>query len=212
MRYPIKLVMPAFLAASLLAFSAPLFAETVEYTVDPDHTQVRFSWDHLGFSRPSAQFDEVSGSLRWDADQPTASSVEMTMPVASINSHVPLLDDKFVSEEFFDAEQFPIITFKSTRIERADATDHFKVHGKLTAHGVTRPVVLDAELRKAAPHPMMKAPALGFSAVTSFDRSEFGVDKFVPMVSDRVRIDITVEAIEAKGYAKAIESRAESSE
>jgi polyisoprenoid-binding protein YceI len=184
--------------------SAPTLAAGAAYTLDPGHTQVEFHWNHVGFSHPGAGFNEISGKLIWNTADPSTSSVTVDIPVASIDSHVPALDQKLKSAEFFDAAKFPKITFVSTKVERTEVPGKWKVTGNLTLHGVTKPVVLETTLNKAGTYPMLKIPALGFDATTRFKRSDFGVSVGVPMVGDEIEVRITVEALEAEGYARAM--------
>jgi polyisoprenoid-binding protein YceI len=190
------------LAATLALAAAPAFAAT--YTLDPGHTQVVFTWNHFGYSNPSGQFGKVEGTLEFDAANPTRSSVQVTIPLASVNSNVPKLDEHLQSAEFFDAAKYPEATFRSTRVENGSSKGRLKVTGDLTLHGVTRPVVLDVSVNKVGEHPMRKAQAAGFDATATIKRSEFGITKYVPMVSDDIRLHITSEAIDAKAYAEGL--------
>lgn len=194
-----KFLISAFFA-SLLAI--PAYATGARYALDPNHTQVHFSWNHLGFSNPGADFDTVKGTLIWDATDPTQSSVTVHIPVASVHTQVPLLDKNLMSSEFFDVAKYPMITFKSTRVERTGKSNKFRVIGDLTVHGITQSVVLDTTLNKAGQQPLLKAPAVGFDAVTTIKRSAFGLNAYVPMVSDEVSIHMTVEAVEPKALAR----------
>lgn len=184
---------------SLLAAGTASFAAPVRYTLDPAHTQVLFSWDHLGYSHPSGQFDRVEGTLVYDADHPSESSVRVSIPVSSLHTHVPALDKQLLGPMYLDAGKFPSITFVSSRVE-AEGAARFKVEGRLTVHGVTRPVTLDVTLNKTGKYPMIEAPALGFGATATFDRSAFGVGYGVPMVGDALQVTITAEAIESHAY------------
>jgi polyisoprenoid-binding protein YceI len=184
-----------------------VFAGT--YTLDPGHTQVIFSWNHFGYSNPSAQFTKVDGTLEFDEASPTKSSVSVTIPISSVDSHVAKLDEHLQSNEFFDAAQYPDATFKSTKVESA-GKGKLKVIGDLTLHGVTKPVVLDVTINKVGEHPMRKAQAAGFDATTTIKRSEFGLTKYVPMVSDDIKVRITSEAIDAKAYAESLKPAAKS--
>ena len=179
-------------ALSLAVFGAS--AAEVAYTIDPTHTVVLATWNHMGYSNPSANFGDASGTIVYDAEAPENSSVEVVLPMSGIDSFVPKLDEHLKSADFFDAEQFPQATFKSTSV-RATGEGRLEVAGNLELHGVTRPVVLDVTLNKAAPHPMMNnTPTIGFDASTTIKRSEFGIDKYVPMVSDEIALRITTEA------------------
>jgi len=193
--------------ASALALAAPAaFAAT--YTLDPGHTQVVFSWNHFGYSNPTAQFGKIDGTLEFDAANPTKSSVKVTIPLASVNSNVDKLNEHLGSPDFFDAAKFPDAVFKSTKVEKGASESQLKVTGDLTLHGVTKPVVLDVTINKVGEHPMRKAPAAGFDATTTLKRTEFGVGKYAPMVSDDIRIHITSEAIDAKAYAESLKPKA----
>ena len=190
------------LAAAFALASAPVFAGT--YTLDPTHTQVVFSWNHFGYSNPTAQFGKVEGTLNFDEANPTKASVEVKIPLASVNSNVPKLDEHLQKDEFFDSAKYPDATFKSTKVEKGAGKNKLKVIGDLTLHGVTKPVVLDVTVNKVGEHPMRKAPAAGFEASTTVKRSDFGISKYVPMVSDEIKIHITSEAIDAKAYADSL--------
>ena len=189
------------LVAALALASAPVFAAT--YTLDPGHTQTVFSWNHFGYSNPTAQFGKVEGTLDFDQANPTKASVQVTIDLTSVNSNVPKLDEHLQAADFFDAAKYPQATFTSTKVEKGGSSDKLKVTGNLTLHGVTKPVVLDVTINKVADHPMWKAPVAGFDASTTIKRTEFGIDKYAPMVSDDIKIHITTEGIEAKAYAEA---------
>lgn len=182
---------------SLITLSAFAAAESVNYKIDPTHTATVFTWNHLGFSTPSANFTDIQGNIQVDNTHPEKSSVSVTIPVKSINTNVAVLDTKLQAAEWFDAVKYPNITFKSTKIETRDKKN-FKILGNLTVKGVTKPVVLTAKLNNQAEHPMLKVPAVGFNATTIIKRSEFGIADFVPAVSDNIDIQITTEAIVVK--------------
>ena len=182
-------------AALLLAGNA--FAAPVSYKIDANHTDVIAEWNHFGFSHPTARFGQVDGVIVYDAAHVGQSSVKVTIPLSGINSGVAKLDEHLRSSDFFDAEQFPTITFNSTRTEAA-GDNKLRVAGDLTVHGVTRPVVLDVTLNKAGEHPNGKRAAIGFDASTTIKRSDFGIDKYVPNVSDEITIRITTEAMVPK--------------
>ncbi len=177
--------------------SSVTFAAPVDYKIDPTHTATVFSWNHFGFSTPSANFTDIQGVIKVDNAKPANSSVEVTIPLSSVNTNVPALDKEFQEEAWFNAAKYPNITFKSTKVETKDKK-HFKITGDLTVKGVTKPVVLDAVLNKQGEHPMAKVPAIGFNATTSFNRSAFGIGNYVPNVGDKITVNITTEATAAK--------------
>jgi polyisoprenoid-binding protein YceI len=197
---------PAAALAAALLLPAAAHAATVAYTLDPGHTQVQFHWSHLQFSHPGANFDRVAGRLDWDAEDITRSSVSVTMPVAGLHTHVDALDAELKTAPWFDAEKFPNVTFASTRVERTKDKRRFRITGNLTARGVTRVVVLDATLNHVGPYPMLEVPAVGFDATTRIKRSDFGLGNGVPMVGDELDVRITVEAMEAAPYEKAMKA------
>ncbi|KAF1701514.1 YceI family protein [Pseudoxanthomonas kaohsiungensis] len=181
-------------AAALLAFAAaPAFAAPVTYKIDPTHTTVLAQWNHFGFSNPSASFGNVQGTLVYDAADVARSSVEVTLPLSGLEGFSAKFNEHLRSADFFDAAKFPKATFKSTKVEAA-GEGKLKVTGDLTVKDITRPVVLDVTLNKAADHPMTKAPTIGFDATTTLSRTEFGVGNYAPAVSDEVELRITTEA------------------
>lgn len=186
----LKAITLGLAVASIATFS---IAKPVAYKIDPTHTATVFSWNHLGFSTPSANFTDIQGTINVDNEKPANSSVNVTIPVSSINSNVPALDKEFQQEGWFDAAKYPNITFKSTKLETKDKK-HFKITGDLTVKGITKPVVLDAVLNKRGIHPMSKLDTVGFNATTSFNRSAFGISNLVPNVGDKITVNITTEA------------------
>ena len=187
-----RLVLATLIAAA--SFSAQA---ADKYDIDPTHTQVQFTYNHLGFSNITGRFDEVGGEFLFDAADPTKSSVSITIPVSSISTGVDKLDEHLLKADFFDATQFPTATFKSTAVTAA-GEGKLAVAGDLTIHGVTRPVVLDVTINGIGEHPMRKLPAAGFDASAKIKRSDFGVGAYVPAVGDEVTLRITVEATKAK--------------
>lgn len=188
------------LASVLALVSAGAFAAPITYKLDPTHTDVLFTWNHLGFSNPTGHFGQIEGTLVYDEADPTRSSVEATLPLAGLDTHVAKLDEHLKKDEFLDAAKYPTITFKSTKVETA-GSGKLKVTGDLTLRGVTKPVVLDVKLNGAGPHPMKKVPAIGFDATATIKRSEFGIDAYVPNISDELKISITTEALGPKPAA-----------
>jgi polyisoprenoid-binding protein YceI len=192
----------AFAGALLTGLCAGSAAAADSYTMDPNHTQIRVGWNHFGFSNIEAAFSRFDAKLALDPQDWTQSSVEVTIPVDGVDTGVAKLDEHLKSPDFFDAAKFPNITFKSTKVEPA-GSGLLEVHGELTVHGVTKPVVLEVTINKVGTHPMAGGEAAGFDAKTVVKRSEFGVGKYAPNVSDEVTISITTEAHKAKPPADA---------
>lgn len=195
------MLLPAALLATT-SFSA--LADSQEYALDPGHTQVRVSWDHLGFSRPGASFDVTEGRLVWNDEDPSQSSVKVTLAAGSAYTQVRELDEMF-RDDYFKVSDHPEITFESTAVTQRGDSNRFDVEGELTIVGQTHPVTLEATLNQAGEHPMLQAPAIGFDATTTIERSKYGLDAFVPYISDEVEITITVEAVEPAALAAAAE-------
>lgn len=187
---------PLFAAALALA-STVAFAAPLTYKIDANHTDVVASWSHFGFSNPIAHFGKVDGSITYDPANVGASKVEVTIPLSGLNSHVGDFDDHLRSADFFDAEKFPTITFKSTSVKAA-GKGKLKVTGDLTIKGTTKPVVLDVTINKTGVQPLAKREAAGFSATATVKRTDFGLGLYAPNVSDQVKLSITTEAIVPK--------------
>lgn len=178
--------------AGLLGTAISVQAAPVTYKLDPSHTMVLFSWNHFGYSNPTADLGLGEGTVVFDEQHPANARVEVTLPLAKLDTHVAALDEHLKKPDFLDAGKYPVVTFKSTTVQPLGG-NKFKVTGNLTVHGVTKPVVLDATLNKIGPHPMSKAQSIGFDATTSIKRSDFGVGAYVPNVSDEIAIRITTE-------------------
>ena len=185
------------LVAALFAFAGSAFAAPVTYKIDPNHTNVLASWSHFGFSNPSLNFGQADGTIVYDADKVSASSVQVTLPLTGLSALADQFYEHLTSADWFDAAKYPAATFKSTKVESA-GEGKLKVTGDLTVKGVTKPVVLDVKLNKAGVQPLAKREAIGFDATTTVKRSEFGLGNYVPNVSDEVLLRITTEAIVPK--------------
>lgn len=181
------------LTLTLASVASLSMAKPVTYTIDPTHTATVFTWNHFGFSTPSGNFSDIQGNIVVDNVKPANSSVNVAIPLSSLNTNVGALDEHLKGADFFDAAKYPTITFKSTKVQ-AISKNKYKITGNLTIKDVTKPVVLDAILNKQGQHPMAKVPAIGFNATTSFDRSAFGVGAYVPNVGDKITVNITTEA------------------
>ena len=187
--------------------AAPIQAVSGTYAIDPAHTMVVAQWNHLGFSNPSLNFANVEGSIVYNAEDPSASSVQVTLPLAGITSYTAKFNEHLSSADFFDVAQFPQATFKSTSVT-ANGGNKFTVVGDLTIKNTTKPVTLDVTLNGAGPHPMIKKQAIGFDATTQLKRSDFGLDMAAPAVSDEVSLRITTEGTIADAVAPAADAPA----
>ena len=191
-----------------LAFCAtPALATT--YTLEPDYTQVVFSWDHLGFSHPTAQIAQGSGTLEFDPMQPTMASLQVTLPLASLMTGVHGLDEHLKSEDFFHVARYPLASFISTHVAKGQGDDRLEVTGNLTLHAVTRPVTLAVRILKVGSNPRTAVATVGFAASGRIRRSEFGLGAFVPQVGDEISLQIACQGAESKGYAAFLKAQEE---
>lgn len=183
------------LAMSVLGLASSLvLAEP--YVFDASHTRIGYSVDHMGLSEMHGAFRKFEGSLQFDAKDLAASSVDVSIDVASIDTGIAKLDEHLRAADFFDVAQFAKMHFKSSKVEPTGAST-FKLHGDLTLHGVTKPVVLDVSMRTLDSHPMLKVPAAGFLATTKINRSDFGITTYPGAIGEQVTIRIDTETRQA---------------
>jgi polyisoprenoid-binding protein YceI len=181
-------------AASAMLVAGAAHAEPKAYTFDTGHSQVVFSYQHLGFSTTSGMFSGITGTINFDQASPAASSVEVEIPLASLMTGDKARDKHFSSADFFGGEgKAPNATFKSTSIE-VTGDKAARITGDFTLNGVTKSVVLDTVLNQQGQHPMENKPWIGLDATTTLKRSDYNMGMFAPAVSDEVAVKISVEA------------------
>ncbi|MGC1429510.1 MAG: YceI family protein [Albidovulum sp.] len=190
--------MKTLLLAGLIGASvSQAFAAPETYTLDPSHSQIVFSYSHLGFSTTYGMFSGFDGTIMFDAEEPVNSSVSVSFPVQTMLTGWQERFDHFMSPEFFDATEDEMVTFTSTSIEVTGETTAM-ITGDLTLNGVTKSVVLDAVLNQAGQNPMIEKPWLGFDATATLVRSDFNLGLFAPFVGDEVPLVISIEAGKAE--------------
>jgi polyisoprenoid-binding protein YceI len=173
---------------------------TTNWKLDPTHSGVHFSVRHLMVSKVRGAFKKYDVDLAFDPKDPASAKVEVRVDVASIDTHEEKRDAHLRSADFFDAEKFPTMTFKSSRVE-VDGAD-YKLHGDLTLHGVTKPLVLAVEFLGEAKDPWGNAKA-GFSAQGSLSRKDFdlhwnqALETGGVLVGDKVEISIDLEVLKS---------------
>lgn len=180
----------ALLLIVVLMLPTAVFADL--YTLDPTHTYPNFSISHLGFSTMHGRFDRTMGKLEMDQEKGVG-YVEIVIDVASINTGMKKRDDHLRSPDFFNAMEFPEITFKSTKVmfEGKGAI----VTGDLTIMGVTKSVSLDVKSINCGVHPFNKKDVCGFDATAKIKRSDFGLKYGLPAIGDEVNLIFEIEAI-----------------
>jgi polyisoprenoid-binding protein YceI len=167
------------------------------WKIDPGHSDVAFTVRHLMVSKVRGHFTRFEGELVL-APNPLDSTVTATIDLASIDTNNPQRDDDLRSANFFEIDQYPTMTYRSTRVRHGE--DGFDVDGELTLHGVTRPVTLALDVNGFTPDPYGNTRA-GFSATTEINRGDFGVSFNIPLdgggavIGDKIQVFIEIEAV-----------------
>lgn len=163
------------------------------YTIDSRHTFPSFEISHLGFSIQRGRFDRTTGKVRLDPEAGTG-SIDVVVDTASINTGLAELEDHLRGEDFFDAAHYPKISFSSKEL-KFKGDELVAADGFLTLHGITKPVSLTIDHFHCGINMISLKHVCGANATASIKRSDFGVDKYVPMLADDVKIIIQVEAV-----------------
>jgi polyisoprenoid-binding protein YceI len=169
------------------------------WNIDPSHSAIAFSVRHMVVSKTRGRFNKWSGQLRFDAGNPSASSVEVDIDPASLDTGDTQRDAHLRSPDFFDVEKYPTASFRSTRVEVA-GEGRYRVTGNLTVHGITQPVLLDVTYEGSGKDPWGGERA-GFSATTTIDRKHFGLEwnKALEtgglLVGEKVELNLEIEAV-----------------
>lgn len=189
-RSRILVLLAAFLASSASA------QESLDkkWQIDNNHSAAQFAVKHLGLSTVRGRFNKMNGTAQYDPANPAKTSIDVSIDAASIDTRIEMRDRDLRSAKWFDVEKFPVLTFKSKRVE-AGGAGRLKVTGDLTIKGTTREVVLDVD----TPTPPLKDPRgserVGTSATTRINRQDFGVGGTTPLASDDVAITIDIELV-----------------
>ena len=184
-------------AALFAAVASTAIAAPEAYVLDASHSQILFSYNHLGYSTTHGMFSGFDGEIAFDQEDPAASSVNISFPVMSMLTGWEQRFAHLMSGDFFGASEGDMITFASTGIA-VTGDNTAMITGDLTMNGVTKSVVLDATMNQTGTHPMAEKPWAGFDATTSVLRSDFNVGNFAPFVGDEVQIMISIEAMKAE--------------
>jgi polyisoprenoid-binding protein YceI len=185
--YGLALVLAAPLAAQATHDAA--LVQAGSYRTDPNHTLVQFDVNHFGFSEFFGVFPAATGTLTLDPKAIGKTKLDVSVPVARVSTTNATLDEELRSADWFDAAKYPSIRFVSSSVTRTGANTA-KIAGTVTMHGVSKPLVLDASFGGAGANPLSKAYTVGFKATGHLKRSDFGVSKYAPLVSDDVTLTI----------------------
>lgn len=201
-----------FAVLAVVGFGIAVSAQGAEFGFDKAHSHIGFTVKHI-LSKVSGEFKDYDGSFSFDPAKPESDKVDVTIQANSISTDNEMRDHHLQSADFFDAEKYPTLTFKSTNVVKGDGDNKYKVTGDLTIHGVTKSVVLDVDYLGADTMPMGKdgkavAKINGFSATTQIDRRDFGLtwNKALAsgnlMVSNNVDISIDVAGMDQASLDK----------
>jgi polyisoprenoid-binding protein YceI len=189
-------------AVLALAMCGALHAQAVHWKIDPLHSSAQFSVKHLMISTVRGQFGGVKGTIVYDPKNPTAATVEATIDCSTVNTGEPKRDADLKTAEFFDVKNYPVMKFKSKRVE-VEGSGKLKLTGDLTINAITREVVLDLDAPSAEIKDAQGRVKIGVSGVTKISRKEFGIT-YNPIletggvtVSDEVSIILEIELIKA---------------
>jgi len=177
------------------------------YGIDPSHTSVEFVGRHLMITKVRGRFPDVSGTITID-DDPALSHVEVVLEVATVDTGNADRDNHLRSADFFDAERYPTITFRSTNVKEGPAGT-WNVTGDLTVREITRPVTLEVDFDGASVSPLGDE-RIAFSAATEVDREAWGITWNVALetggvlVGKKVRIELNVQAVAGPGVSDAV--------
>ena len=187
---------PAFAALAMLVVASAAFAAPAKYAIDKTHTEVGFDVRHF-FTKVHGRFNDFQATILFDEKDPSKISVDASAVTASISTDNEKRDGHLRSADFFDAEKYPALTFKSTKVT-ANGKNKYKIAGDLTMRGVTTPVVFDAEFLGAGATGM--GTKAGFAATAVVNRKDFGInwnkalDNGGVMLGEEVTISLNIEA------------------
>lgn len=188
------------LAAAILAglgtsSLAPAARAAETYAVDPVHSSISFGISHAGISDIHGRFNDFSGMFVIDKDDPSKSTFALDIKVASVDTNNKLRDEHLRAPDYFNAKQFPTLSFKSTKVKATDAG--YEVTGDLTLHGVTKPVTLTLKGGHKVVE-FQKIPRIGVTSAVTIKRSEFGMKTELGALGDDVHIIVGLEAAKEK--------------
>ncbi len=181
-------------AALVLGWAALSGAAAAEYRLDPDHSFVHFEVLHFGTSTLRGRFGPLAGDVTLDAGAGRG-RVGLRIPIKSLNTGLPVLDSRLREPDLFAAEAYPEAYYVAQRFEFAAGTLR-AVHGEITLRGTSRPLALRALRFGCRPDAERAAKRCGGDFEAELRRSDFGMDFGLPLVADRVRLQIQVEALQ----------------
>lgn len=165
-----------------------------QYEIDVSHANITFEIAHLGISNYVGRFNDFTGTATFDPKNMEASAVEVTIKAASVDTNHEVLENELRGEQFLNTAKFPDITFTSSKLTLESPTTG-KLHGDVTLHGVTKPMVLDVTFDGGLKNPLTGKYTIGFSASGQLKRTDHGITSFIPVVGDDVTFRFNGEFI-----------------
>ena len=194
----IKTTTKALLISSALAFTTMASAALpTQWQLDNSHTRVGFSVEHMGFSTVMGHFSDVDGTVQFDLKNPNQTQLNFVIDTDSIDTAWAARDKHLKTDEFFNVEKYPTMSFKSTQVNFINP-QQAKVTGDFTLLGQTKPLTLNLTLKKIDNSPLTKEPVIGFRATGNIDRTAYGMDAYSQGVTTNVPIQIDGELVEKK--------------
>jgi polyisoprenoid-binding protein YceI len=189
----VAIILSAFITLTMSAFTV---ADLTWQNDDP-HSQLGFTVTHLGISDVSGTFNDFDVTVKSSKPDFSDATFELSAKTASIDTRVEQRNNHLKSADFFDAEKFPSLTYKSSSLKKVN-DNQYKITGDLTIHGVTKPVTMDLHYKGTVENPMSKKPTAGFQITGTIKRSDFNIGPKFPsqMISDEVRIKADGEFVQ----------------
>lgn len=187
-----KTVIRQFTLATTLVMCSTLARGADTYTIDPVHSSISFMISHVGISNIHGRFNAFSGKITIDQADPAKSSFALSIPIKSIDTNNIKRDEHLRAPDYFNAKQFPIMSFQSTNVKAVDGG--YEVTGDLTLHGVTKPVTFTLRGGDKVVEFPKKTMRIGFVSMLSIRRSDFGVNAELKLLGDEIPIFIGIEA------------------
>jgi polyisoprenoid-binding protein YceI len=190
-----------FVALVAFTLSTAAVAQSNGWQLDPAHSSAQFAVRHMGISTVRGTFTKLSGTAQYDPADAKKDSVEVTIEPASVDTRVEMRDNDLRSDHFFDVQKYPIMTFRSTKVE-STGPDKLKVTGDLTIRGVTKPVTLEVEGPSKPINDGHGHLHMGISGSGTLNRTDFGMTGYQGVVGNEVQLTIDAELVQATAAAK----------